>query len=111
MFFLNRLEESIIDLFESRGQLKPGKMKQTHENISSLLNSNFGMFVYERLKVSETLDLAQKIQIIIELLSIRAKCYRKQSVCSKPISKMMTKTTYKHWHRFGKHFTVIFYLH
>ncbi|KAI7697340.1 hypothetical protein SSS_04199 [Sarcoptes scabiei] len=25
-------------------------MKQTHENISSLLNSNFGMFVYERLK-------------------------------------------------------------
>ncbi|KAI7697337.1 hypothetical protein SSS_04199 [Sarcoptes scabiei] len=45
-----QLEESIIDLFESRGQLKPGKMKQTHENISSLLNSNFGMFVYERLK-------------------------------------------------------------
>ena len=49
----NSLEESIINLFKNSGQLIDGQLKQTHEDITALLNSNFGIFVFDRLKVNK----------------------------------------------------------
>ncbi|XP_046912878.2 uncharacterized protein LOC124493815 [Dermatophagoides farinae] len=55
-----RLEESIINLFKNDGKLIDGQLKQTHEDIVSLLDSNFGIFVFERLK-SQVLPKAVRL--------------------------------------------------
>ncbi|XP_027204349.2 proline-rich protein 5-like isoform X1 [Dermatophagoides pteronyssinus] len=55
-----RLEESIINLFKNSGQLIDGQLKQTHEDITALLNSNFGIFVFDRLK-SQVLPKAVRL--------------------------------------------------
>lgn len=40
-----------MNLFKNNGRLEADELRQTHENLSLVLESNIGIFVFDKLKV------------------------------------------------------------